>query len=980
MLKWTSGCDLPLKNNCHLPVKLYISLLFFCIGPTILPAQQPFFREHDLPEDLLNTAVRHLYQARGSFLWLGTDDGLVLYDGHRYEWKLRPDSAADNRVTALYLDRRDQLWIAYHDGGIFHYNPFDQLVAWEPEEGWPRAPVTGFAEDAHGNLWLSTYGEGLYYWAGRHFYNFGSDDGLSGDEVYTINSDGQGRIWAATDGGVSICSVENGQKAVKVLGRKNGLPDEIVRVIEPDENGNCWIGTYEKGFGYLSAAEEKILFWIPEWDQGVITALELISPEELWVGTEKNGICRFRIREKQLSLLTSEVHQSDRINDLHIDAEGNIWILKDNRELWSASLLFEFINTGLGQVQALMVDHLGQLWVGTQEGLYLRQSADMGRPVFKLIRPGNFLSLFQDRYQNIWAGTFGAGVYLFHPDSGAALLLSEKDGISNGSILSIDGLGDQVWLATLGGVTELRFSLDPLLPGALTFRNYRHEDGLGTNFIYQVFVDSQHRVWFATDGEGLTLLEDGQFSSINQVDTIPIRSVYSITEDQDGQIWFSTAKEGIFQYDGKKVTKFPRAGGLRDRSIVGLLTDTKKQIVLIRPSGIDLFQPREDRLIRYGKAVGLEDMQPNLNALFREKNGNIWIGTQTGIIRYAGALPVQQTMPQTRMMEVSVDLQPVDFTQVHEFPHHRNNLTFNYSGLWYSDPEAVRYRYKLEGINPDWIVSRDQRAVYSQLPPGDYTFSLSAADNDQFFPEPQVTYQFQIRPPFWQTPWFAILLSLVCIVGIYLIMRLREERLHRQAILRRDKLLQQFELLKSQINPHFLFNNFNTLVTLIEENPPAAVQYVERLSDFYRSILQYRESPVIPLEEELDLLHNYAAILKERFADNLQIRICDKLQAGYIIPLTLQLLAENAIKHNVVGRDQPLTIQVSEVKPGYITVSNNLQRKWQSEPSTGFGLESIQKRYALLTDKKVELEKSEREFSVSIPLLEGVDGKLVDSR
>ncbi|PHN07951.1 two-component regulator propeller domain-containing protein [Flavilitoribacter nigricans] len=949
---------------------LQIVYLIGCLFPLVLTAQQPFFREHDVPEELEGTAIRHLYQSDGHFLWLGTDDGLVLFDGHRYQRILRTDSLADNRVSSLYRDQNDRLWVGYRDGGIFHHDQFHQLQIWEPEEGWPRAPVTAFAEDRAGNIWLATYGEGLYYWTGKRLYNFATDDGLSGNEVYTISSDQRGRIWAATDGGISICHLENGQKKVAVLGRDAGLPDEIVRVIEPDESGNCWVGTYEKGFGYVSGTEGRVLFWIAEWDHGVITALEMSSPDELWLGTEKSGVFRYAPGSGKLSECSPDHFRNARINELHRDAEGNIWVVKNNHELLSASLLFEFIDGGIREVQSLLVDGDGHLWAGTQNGLFLRETMPSGRDTFRLVQPGNFLSLFQDHYRNIWAGTFGAGVFIFKPGGGTPQLLSEADGLTNGSILSIDGYGNKVWLATLGGVTELSFTMDPALPGAVSLQNYRHEDGLGTNFIYKVYVDSRRRVWFGTDGEGLSLLDQGTFRNISETDSLEIRSVYSITEDHDHNIWFSTPKEGIFRFDGKMATRFERSRGLRERSIVGLATDYKNQLLLIHPSGIDLFNPQEERLIHYDDEVGIGDIQPNLNAFFQDEEGSIWIGTQSGIIRYAGKLPVQQIMPEVQLTGVSVDLQPVNFTQTSEFPHHKNNLIFDYSGLWYSNPEAVRYRYKLDGYNPDWIVSRDQRAVYSQLPPGDYTFRLSASDNDLFFPEPQVVYQFRINLPFWNSPWFAILVALVSIGSIYMIMRTREERLHRQSVMRREKLVHQFELLKSQINPHFLFNNFNTLITLIEEDPPAAVNYVERLADFYRSILQYRESPVVSLEEELGLLRNYTALLRERFADNLQIRICDQLRSGYIIPLTLQLLVENAIKHNVVGRDQPLTIRISEARPGYVVVTNNLQEKWTPEPSTGFGLESISKRYALLTDKKVQLEKNDKEFSVSIPLLD----------
>lgn len=950
--------------------KLSIWLVFCSLLPLFLPAQQPHFREHTLPEYLGHSVVRNLCQPSGDLLWLGTDAGLVQFDGNRYQLYLRSDSLADERVSAIYQDGEGQLWIGYRDGGIFQYHFFDQLRAWEPEEGWPKVPITAFAEDAAGHLWIATYGEGLYYWNGRRLYNFGTEDGLSGTEVYTIVGDGRGRIWAATDGGISVCGMEGGQKQVQVIGREAGLPDEIVRVIEPDDRGNCWVGTYEKGFGYVSASAGKVLSWVPEWEQGVITALEMTSPEELWVGTEKAGVFRYKLQASHSIQLDGVDYPSDRINDLHRDAEGNIWVLKNNHELVSASLLFSFIRDQIGQVQAIQIDRNGKLWVGTQTGLFRRDTGKPGSGDFKLIRPGNFLSLFQDHYQNIWAGTFGEGVYIMKPDGTEMRVLSEKDGLTNGSILSIDGYDGKVWLATLGGATELSFARDPVLPGSISFQNYRQEDGLGTNFIYKVFVDSRMRVWFATDGEGLRLLEAGEFTGISEVDSAEIKTVYSITEDQEGGIWFSTPNGGIFRYYGEAFIRFGRSRGLPDRRIVSMTTDPKDQLLLVYSSGIDLFSPEKSRLVCYDKEVGIEAIQPNLNALFQDQDGNIWIGTQTGIIRYNGQLPVQQYAPEARMMQVSANLQPVDFTQKQEFSHSSNNLVFDYSGLWYSDPEAVRYRYKLEGYNPDWIISRDQQAVYSQLPPGEYIFRLSASENDLFFSESQVVYPFRVRPPFWSTPWFAVLLAGLFIGLIYLVVRNREQRVKREASVRRDKLVHQFELLKSQINPHFLFNNFNTLVTLIEENPPAAVTYVERLSDFYRSILQYRERPVISVRDELGLVRNYAALLQERFANNLRIDICDQLGAGYIIPLTLQLLVENAIKHNIVGRGNPLTISISEAKPGFIVVRNNLQPKRRVEPTTGFGLESIRKRYALLTNKPVVLEKNEKTFSVAVPLLE----------
>ena len=182
-------------------------------------------------------------------------------------------------------------------------------------------------------------------------------------------------------------------------------------------------------------------------------------------------------------------------------------------------------------------------------------------------------------------------------------------------------------------------------------------------------------------------------------------------------------------------------------------------------------------------------------------------------------------------------------------------------------------------------------------------------------------------------------------------------------------ILSQFELLKSQINPHFLFNSFNTLLAFIEENPSVAGEYVGKLSDFYRVMLAYREKERITLEEELNLTENFGYLLKKRFGENFSLEIKAGSNQYFVAPLSLQMLVENAVKHNVVGKNKPLVVRI-EVQPGdYILVTNNLQPKMTADPSTGFGLSGIVNRYKMMTDRPVIVEKTEEEFRVLIPLL-----------
>lgn len=190
-------------------------------------------------------------------------------------------------------------------------------------------------------------------------------------------------------------------------------------------------------------------------------------------------------------------------------------------------------------------------------------------------------------------------------------------------------------------------------------------------------------------------------------------------------------------------------------------------------------------------------------------------------------------------------------------------------------------------------------------------------------------------------------------------------------MLKRESLNAQIDALRTQINPHFLFNNLNTLTALIPEDPQTAVKFVQQLARVYRHILEVKDEPSIPLEDELNVLRSYAFLLQTRFGSHLHISIDipDAWRHYHIAPLSLQLLLENAIKHNVVSADRPLHIRVF-VEFGRLVVSNNLQLKKQVAESIGLGLDNIRKRTRLLTDKLVEVITEPDQFTVAIPLIE----------
>ncbi len=176
--------------------------------------------------------------------------------------------------------------------------------------------------------------------------------------------------------------------------------------------------------------------------------------------------------------------------------------------------------------------------------------------------------------------------------------------------------------------------------------------------------------------------------------------------------------------------------------------------------------------------------------------------------------------------------------------------------------------------------------------------------------------------------------------------------------------------LRNQVNPHFLFNSMNTLMNIVIEDQQLAVSFLKKLSKVYRYVLENREAQTIPLSQELDFIHSYVFLQKERFKGSLEVEIdiADSYLDQHIIPLSLQILFENAIKHNVISRKKPLLIEVA-VNNGKLMIRNNLQLKEQVMDSTKVGLENIKTRYRFFTEETVDIQEDEQYFAVAIPLL-----------
>ena len=218
--------------------------------------------------------------------------------------------------------------------------------------------------------------------------------------------------------------------------------------------------------------------------------------------------------------------------------------------------------------------------------------------------------------------------------------------------------------------------------------------------------------------------------------------------------------------------------------------------------------------------------------------------------------------------------------------------------------------------------------------------------------------------------YLIILLIVAIYEAVYLYSQWRKALIEQERV-KQEHLRSQLEGLRNQVNPHFLFNSLNTLMSIVTEDQDLAVRYLQKLSSVFRHVLEYRNEQIIPLEDELSFMENYTFLQKERFRDNLVINIDipEQARTHAIVPLSMQILFENAIKHNVISEKRPLMITVFVNEQNKLVIRNNLQLKDQETRSTKVGLDNIINRYQFFTNDTVEVEQTEDYFSVAIPLL-----------
>ncbi|UOQ71474.1 hybrid sensor histidine kinase/response regulator transcription factor [Hymenobacter cellulosilyticus] len=457
---------------------------------------------------------------------------------------------------------------------------------------------------------------------------------------------------------------------------------------------------------------------------------------------------------------------SEVASDLLEDREGSLWTVHDNGIAQHLpDERFAQFTTAQGlpnnEVHSILKIGPAAYWVGTPNGLTeLRPGAPAGqqaRPVRLPSRgPQPFVRcLFRDSRGDIWVGLTSAGALRYRPATGQWTVFNQRPALGGQSVASIaeDGRG-RIWLLTRqAGLTVF----DPATQAFQTFDARR--GGLGTNNLWKILRARDGVLWVGTDDRGLVRLDPAtdRFQAVpGQPDRL---SIGSISEDERGNLWLGSIGSGLLRYDGHRLQSFGLETGLQSNNPFFVQCDGRGHVWLGTNLGLDCFDIRTSKARSFGLAEGFSGQETNQNAVLPDEGGQLWVGTINGLMHYNPALArPNRAAPRTLVAGLRIFLKDTTLVPDLALPHELNHLTFDYIGVSLTNPSQVRYQYRLAGFESAWVGPlKTTSATYTNLPPGDYSFQVRAANNDGVWNRRPATYAFSIRAPWWQA-WWAYLL------------------------------------------------------------------------------------------------------------------------------------------------------------------------------------------------------------------------------
>ncbi|HEX8822029.1 MAG TPA: two-component regulator propeller domain-containing protein [Archangium sp.] len=733
-------------------------------------------------DGLPQNSILALAQTPDGYLWGGTWEGLVRFDGVRFTVfdKSNTPALPGRSIRSLAVTRDGTLWIGLAEGLTRMRE--GRFFSVHPPEGIGLRDLRDLVATRDGSLWIGTHGHGLRRLSEGQWRSWTTRNGLAHDVVTDITEAPNGALWVSTRAGVQRWEGEEWGALVPFEG-----PHTVVHALAFDREGTLWASTDD---GEVFRLREGLFRRVPEASLpgSAATILQVDRQGSLWVGGMGSGL--LRVARGQRSLLqASQGLLSNSISALLEDAEGNVWVGTEGgglHRLKDAPFTPYGSPEGLADemVAAVLETRDGSLWFATLGGGVTRWRD--GRMTTWSTRDGlahdRVRTLAEGRDGGLWFGT-QRGISRWH--EGTITSFSFAQGLPDGSVRVVyeDARGT-LWVGTRTGLARWN---------GKHFEVLTRRDGLPGLSITLLQGSAAGGVWVGTSGGGLAHLLEGRILPVAPEDDPMDSEIQALHEDGTGALWIGT-DEGLFRWKEGRFTRFSVAQGLFDDRIFQILPDARGNLWMSCNKGIfriareELDAVAEGRLERvtshvYGPEDGMRSEECNGSgspAGWRSRDGRLWFPTIRGAVAYdPTGEETPPPPPPVLVEEVRVDGRTVPPSERDHVPTGEGQVEFHYTALGLHAPQRLRFRYQLEGVDTDWVQAGQRRvAYYTHLPPGPYRFRVEASDMEGDGATRSAEVTLYLSPRLHQTILFRVSVGLALLLllvgGVWL--RLRQLR------------------------------------------------------------------------------------------------------------------------------------------------------------------------------------------------------------
>ena len=779
------------------------------------------FNPDNTPE-LQRARVRKLYLDTTGTLWINTYDGsLTTYRDGRFSLEWKGPGTPDATATLISSRSNQPVFLLFNGDLIRRRAGEAGTNSWQLLH--PPGASSGelCAEDRAGVIWCRGRDQKIWRLVGDSFAAVKAPTGLEGAVINALTADTQGRIWAGTDREIAMWDGARFQTMTPT----NGEPVTNVAYLYFTKQGDKWVVANDR------VRKARGREWVFEACRGVFTG----SPDRLgvqedfaggvWIYHYDKGIFHMRPDGRVRQLAAEEDFPGERVDCFHQDREGNLWVGVDRGGLVRIrEKRFTVLSPGDTPVAKAVVtvaeDAQGAIWVGTfGDGLYRWLDDEwQSFPVPGGTRRGFVFSIFPETEDRRWVSAGEEDLFL--QTGGRVQAVTPA---VHGVKALLAGSDGRLWIGRKSGLASLTEG---------RMRQYMPEDGVQRTDV-RALAESPRGVIWAGAGDGtLYRIETNRVQSFRANDRLAEQPIWSLLAEPDGTVWVGTFRGGLLRFRNGRFVRYTSAQGLPDDVVCQILDDGKGSLWIGSQQGIfraskielDLFARGKQRTINctaYGRYDGLPSLECSgmyQPAAWRARDGRLLFATLKGVVCVKPEeLAPNRLAPPVALEEILLDGQVEkpkaktgDAARTHqansaphtphsaslEIPPGKQQIELRYTALSFVSPDRVRFRYKLDPLDRDWNEGGTQRYVqYNFLRPGNYTFHVTACNNDGVWNEEGAAVSLNVLPYFYQTWWFPVVVGLLVTVVVaatvrqYVVrgMRRELEKLEQQRAVERDR-------------------------------------------------------------------------------------------------------------------------------------------------------------------------------------------------